>query len=392
MKVIRDDKKLSRVRTAMQEAGLNALVLHTPENVVYVSGVWCGRALSYVILPAEGEPVLVLSTGETRPRTWVKDVRWFTSETFHNIRSTVEAGAEKVRETLSALSVDRGGTVGIDRIRDRVLSTPMRYELNIIDDGILDARLAAYDLKDATALLAQARSIKTEEEVKLLRKANNIALIGLETFQQNLETGLAEIELSSKIEHEIVTQGTMKHRANQVVACAFVASGPLAAEGYKYVVGNTRRKLRKGDLVMLELDVVVDGYSSDLTRTFVVGKPSKKQRELFEAVLDSQTAAISIIRPQMRASEVARAALNVLQRYDLSEYLVHRLGHGIGVGVHEQTPGLHLESKDVLQPGMVHSVEPGIYGPRIGGIRIEDDILDTEKGSECLSEFQRIPE
>ena len=141
---------------------------------------------------------------------------------------------------------------------------------------------------------------------------------------------------------------------------------------------------------MLELDVVADGYSSDTTRTFVVGKPNMKQKAHLEAVLDSETTAISSIRPGISAAEVARISIEVIRKYGLGPYLLHRLGHGIGVGVHEPIPALHIESKDILLPGMVHSVEPGIYGPRIGGIRIEDDVLDTEKGAEYLSDFPRL--
>ena len=212
------------------------------------------------------------------------------------------------------------------------------------------------------------------------------------TFERSLKPGLSEIELSTKIEHEIITQGIMKQHANRVVACAFVASGPSTAEAYKYVVGNSRRKMRRGDLVMLELDVVADGYSSDTTRTFVVGKPNRKQASLLEAVLDSEATAISSIKPEVRAAKIAQISIEVIRRHGLGEYLVHRLGHGIGVGVHEPIPALHVESKDILKPGMVHSVEPGIYGPKIGGIRIEDDVLDTERGSEYLSNFPRMQE
>ena len=143
---------------------------------------------------------------------------------------------------------------------------------------------------------------------------------------------------------------------------------------------------------MLELDVVVDGYSSDTTRTFVVGKPSKKQMVLLEAVLDSERSAVSSIAPGVRAAAVAQNSIDAIRRHGLSQYLVHRLGHGIGVAVHEPIPALHIESKDVLQPGMVHSVEPGIYGDRIGGVRIEDDILDTDTGGQYLSRFPQIQE
>ena len=186
--------------------------------------------------------------------------------------------------------------------------------------------------------------------------------------------------------------GVLKYRANKVVACAFLASGPDTAYAYKYVPGKGRRKLRHGDLVMLELDVVADGYSSDTTRTFTVGKPNKKQKEMLMAVLDSETTAISSIKPGVRAARIAEISNEVIRRHGLSRYLVHRLGHGIGVGIHEPIPALHIASEDVLLPGMVHSVEPGVYRPRIGGVRIEDDILDTAKGAEYLSDYLRIQE
>jgi Xaa-Pro dipeptidase len=111
-----------------------------------------------------------------------------------------------------------------------------------------------------------------------------------------------------------------------------------------------------------------------------------------EAVLDAEKSAIQSIEPEVSAAEIARISIETIGRHGLSGYLVHRLGHGIGVGVHEPIPALHIESKDILTPGMVHSVEPGIYGPRIGGIRIEDDILDTSKGGQYLSNFPRIQE
>lgn len=392
--MVRDEAKLSRVREMMRLEGLDALVLRLPENVTYLSDAWCGRGLTYLVFPLEKDPVLVHPAGETLPPTWVPEVRLYKWETFEHLGDSLKVGSDNVFKALSDLGIN-SGEIGVEAAWEFVLSSPLRYELNVIGERTLAAlrqKLAGHELKDASALLIQARSIKTDAEVKALRKANRIARIGLETFEKSLRPGLSEIELSTKIEHEIIMQGVMKHRANRVVACAFVASGPSTAEAYKYVVGNTRRRLRRGDLVMLELDVVADGYSSDTTRTFVVGKPAKKQMALLEAVLDSETTAISSIKPEVKAAEIARISIEAIRRHGLSKYLVHRLGHGIGVGVHEPIPALHVESRDVLKPGMVHSVEPGIYGKDIGGIRIEDDVLDTEDGAQYLSNFPRIQE
>lgn len=392
--MIRDEKKLSRVRDAMREERLDALVLRIPENVTYLSGAWCGRGLTYLIFPLERNPVLIHPGGETVPPTWVSDVKLYEWETFEHLGSSLEVGTDTVHKVLSELGLN-SGTIGVEQSWEFVLGTPLRYEMNVLGERtltVLRQKLAGYNLKDASDLLIKARSIKTEEEVRALRKTNRIAKIGLETFRRNLRAGLSEIELSAKVEHDIVTEGVREHGATRVVACAFVTSGPSTSEAYKYLVGNTRRKMRRGDLVMLELDVVVDGYSSDTTRTFVVGRPNRKQKLLLEAVLDAETTAIRSIEPEVSAAEIARISIETIGRHGLSAYLVHRLGHGIGVGVHEPIPALHIESKDILMPGMVHSVEPGIYGPKIGGIRIEDDILDTGKGPQYLSDFPRTQE
>jgi Xaa-Pro aminopeptidase len=392
--LIRDEQKLSRVKDAMRRDGFDALVLRVPENITYLSGAWCGRGLSYLIFPLDKNPILIHPASETVPSTWVSDIRLYKPETFEHLGSSLDLSTNYVRNALSDCEIS-SGTIGMEMTWELILGTPLRYETNVIGEKtfeVLRKKLSSCKLKDASNLLIQTRSIKTKNEIAALRKANRVARIGLETFEHNLKAGLSEIELAAKIEHEIVTQGVMKCRAEKVVACAFVSSGPTTVEAYKYVIGNARRKLRRGDLVLLELDVVADGYSSDTTRTFVVGKPSKKQKMLLEAVLDSETTAISLIKPQVPAAEIARSSNAVIREHGLFKYLVHRLGHGIGVGIHEPIPALHIESNDLLIPGMVHSVEPGIYGKGIGGIRIEDDILDTDNGAEYLSDYPRVQE
>ena len=390
----RDEIKLHRIRDAMREHGLDALVLRLPENVTYLSGAWCGRGLTYLIFPLNADPILIHPGGETLPPTWVSDVRFYKWENFEHLGSSLLVGADMVRKALLDRGVD-SGSIGVEREWELVLGTPLRYELNVLGEKTLNGlrqKLPEYNLKDASPLLVQARSIKTGEEVKALKKANRIATIGLKAFHMNLKAGLSEVELSAKIEHEIVTKGVMKHRTHRVVAYASVASGPNAAEGYKYVVGNTRRKLKRKDFVMLELDVIADGYSSDTTRTFVVGRPSKQQSKLLEAVMDSEETSIASIEPEVSAAEIARTSIETIQRHGLGGYLVHRLGHGVGVGIHEPIPALHIESKDILLPGMVHSVEPGIYSPKFGGVRIEDNVLNTSKGAVYLSNFPRLQE
>jgi Xaa-Pro aminopeptidase len=347
--------------------------------------------MSYVVLPLDGDPVLIIPTNEWLPETWVSDVRRYPSETNQHFCDTLDAAVKVVNEVL----LDRGissGTIGIEQSWNLFFATTMQYQFHMMDIDSLTRKLSAYSIKDCSFLMVTARSIKTLEEVKALKKASRVAEVGLQTFHRSLQSNLSEIEISTKIENDIVTQGVLKYGAKRVLACAFVVSGPMTAEGYKDTVGNTRRKLRGHDLVMLELIVTVDGYSSDTTRTFVVGKPTKKQRALFDAVHESQSTAISAIRPGVRAAEIAAISNDVIRRHGFDQYLAHRLGHGLGVSPHEAIPALHVESKDLMEPGMVHSVEPGIYGAKIGGVRIEDIVLDTETGAEYISEYPRVPE
>ena len=389
-----DQIKVDRVREAMRQGGFSVLVLRLPENVSYLSSAWCGRGLSYLVFPCEKDPILVHPSGEASPRTWVQDIRFYKWETYEHLGDSLDVGTSIVRDAISDLGL-RSGTIGVEQGWELVLGSSLRYEVNVIGEKtqkILKEKLASFTIRDASQLLMKARSIKTPQEIQMLRKVNKVAQVGLEVFHNRLRTGLSEVELSTEIEREIVREGILKHEAGRVVACAFLASGPDTAYAYKYLPGQGRRRLRRGDLVMLELDVTMDGYSSDTTRTYVVGKPSKRQRTNLEAVLESEMTAVSSITPGIRAAEIAEVSTEVIRRRGLSKYLVHRLGHGVGVGVHEPIPTLHVESQDRLLPGMVHSVEPGIYGPRIGGIRIEDDILDTDEGAEYLSNYLRIQE
>jgi Xaa-Pro aminopeptidase len=378
----------------MRNEGLDALLLRVPENVAYISDAWFGQGLTYLVFPLEKDPILIHPASETPSSTWVSDVREFSTETPDRLSDVLDVGVDFVGKALTDTGMS-SGTVGVEDSWELVAGTYARYETNVVGERTLSAfkgKITGCEWKNASPLLIKARAIKTPKEVRMLKKANAVAEIGLRVFERNLKPGLTEIQLATSIEHEIVASGMLKHRANRVVACAFIASGSTTAEAHRYAFGSTRRKLRRGDLVMLELDVIADGYSSDTTRTFVVGKPNRLQKRLFEAVLDSQTTAISAIKPNVAAAEIARISNDVIRRHGFAEYLVHGLGHGIGLAIHESIPTLHLESKDVLQPGMVHSIEPGIYGQRIGGVRIEDDILDTERGAEYLSTYQRIPE
>ena len=144
------------------------------------------------------------------------------------------------------------------------------------------------------------------------------------------------------------------------------------------------RVLERGDLVTLDFGACYSGYCSDITRTVMLGEPNDKQREIYEVVRTAQQAAVEAIRPGIAGKEADKVARDLIKAHGYAEYFGHSTGHGLGMEVHE-APRLSPRGEEILEPGMVVTVEPGIYLPDFGGVRIEDDVIVTERGCEVLT-------
>jgi Xaa-Pro dipeptidase len=147
-------------------------------------------------------------------------------------------------------------------------------------------------------------------------------------------------------------------------------------------------KIQKGDFVLFDLGVIVDGYCSDITRTVAYGDINDKQKEIYDTVLRAQLAAIEASKPGVISANVDLTARKIISDAGYGEYFPHRLGHGLGIGVHEY-PSLTETNELPLEAGMVYTIEPGIYVPNVAGVRIEDDILVTKNGVEILTKFPK---
>jgi Xaa-Pro dipeptidase len=164
-----------------------------------------------------------------------------------------------------------------------------------------------------------------------------------------------------------------------------VASGPNSALPHAVP---SERKLQRGDLVVIDWGAAVDGYISDLTRTLAIGPADPELVKVHGIVLDANRAGCAAVRPGVPAAEVDRAARAVIDAAGYGEFFTHRTGHGIGMEAHEP-PYIRGDNQEPLIPGMTFTVEPGIYLPGRGGVRIEDNVVVTADGSECLSVLQR---
>ena len=225
-------------------------------------------------------------------------------------------------------------------------------------------------------LIAALREVKDEQEIAAMRKA---ALLGCQLFDGMLsymQLGLTEVAVAAELEHAARLAG-----AEAMSFETIVASGARSALPHGRA---TQAKLPKRGFVTLDFGVVMDGYCSDMTRTVHMGKALPGEREVYDAVLEAQEAGVAKIAPGVTASEVDEAARNVLRKAGLDKYFSHSTGHGVGLEIHEG-PRLAAKQTQVLQQGMVVTVEPGVYMPGKFGVRIEDMVLVTATGSEVLT-------
>ncbi|HEY3246741.1 MAG TPA: Xaa-Pro peptidase family protein [bacterium] len=380
--------RITAVQSALAGAQLSALICRLPENVVLLSGYWPVLARSAVMIPVTGDPILIapMMELEALSRTFIGDVRTFPVWKLGDPPPNEGLG-RMLREAAAALGL-RGARVGVEGSPDEDLAPTQKLVEPWHPAGpsrtILEALGA--EVEDASPLLTQLRARKTAGELQRLRVANEIAAFGLHAFAAGVAEGRTEAEVAADVERAILAQGTGYKGTVHARAQALVFSGTerLNRVSWGYAP-STARRLARGDLVMVELCTVADGYYSDLTRMATVGTPSNRQAELLQAVAVAQRAAIAAVRPGVNGDAVDRAARDALQARGLADHFIHITGHGLGFRYHEGIPLLYPGATDVLAEGMVTSIEPGIYGPEFGGIRIEDNVAVTSSGSEVLS-------
>jgi len=229
-------------------------------------------------------------------------------------------------------------------------------------------------------LVESLRAVKDEEELERLERAARGLEPTVRSLRDEIRAGTSERTVAAELDYRLRQSGYDKTAFDTIVA-----SGPRSALPHGRP---TDRRFEPGDLVVIDFGGVMDGYASDVTRTFSVGEPSPEARHIYDTVREAQQAAIAAVRPGIEAQEVDRAARDVIESANLGEFFGHGTGHGIGLEVHE-SPWISPGRAERLQAGMVFTVEPGIYIPGKGGVRLEDDVLVTEEGCRLLSRGEK---
>ena len=220
------------------------------------------------------------------------------------------------------------------------------------------------------------RAVKDREEIALIRQAARIAAGALAAVREMIRPGVREDEIALELEYRMRRDGAERVSFETIVASGPNSACPHATPG--------RRAIADGDCVKVDYGAVYRGYHSDETCTFLMGRASARQEEAYGLVREAHDRAIAAIRPGVSCGAIDRIARGYLEDAGMGRYFTHGTGHGVGLDVHEP-PRLAAGRAEILEAGMVVTVEPGIYLPGVWGIRIEDTVLVTEEGSECLT-------
>ena len=376
----------------MEAARLDALVLRLPENVLLLSGFWPMIGASTLVFPVDGPSAILVPKyyeNEAKPSLWEAEPHWYQ---FGVLGAPDPADA--LQRFLSGLPGSKAWKrIGYEGSFQMIAPSWQSGEVLVPTErtrALYEDVFEGRELVDATALIQAERRTKTVYEAGKLRIASEISCLGLELFQGMVEVGISGIELVAAVEAEIMSKGIGYGGAQRVRGYAQVATGAAeTAIAYRMNEISTTRRLRNGDAAMLELGVVADGYWSDRTRVRVAGQPTDEQVKVFETLVAAQEASIAAMQPGATGAEVDEAGRAVIRGAGYEAAFPHITGHGLGFGYHESSPKLAPGSADVLQVGMVTSVEPGIYLEGAGGFRIEEDVLVTADGREVLGPFRK---
>ena len=342
--------KIERIRQRLHEESLDALLVTNPYNRRYMADF-------------TGTAGVVFITKEEA--LFITDFRYVEQATEQAVGYTVVEQKRTVVEQVADEVVRLGvRTLGFEKDH-------MTYGEFEIFEEYVDAMLVP-----VSGWVEQLRLIKTEEELSILQRAADIADETFEHICTYIRPGVSELDVANEMERYMRSLGATQSSFDSIVASGMRGALPHGVASDKLI--------EEGELVTLDFGALYNGYISDITRTVAVGEPSDQMKEVYEIVLAAQKRGVEQIRPGMKASEADKVVRDVIVDKGYGEAFGHSTGHGIGLEVHEM-PALSSRNDTVLQCGMAVTVEPGIYLPGVGGVRIEDDIVLTETGNRRLT-------
>ncbi|MDQ0214995.1 Xaa-Pro dipeptidase [Oikeobacillus pervagus] len=358
------NQRLENLMDWMKEKEIDFSFITLPDNVFYLSGFRSdpNERLLAIGVFAEKEPFLIcpqMEIEDAKRAGWGYELIGYTD--IENPWEMIERSTNSRVSSIRKIAIEKEH-LNVERFEQ------LQYCFS-------DAAFIGAEEK-----LHQLRMIKDEHELNLLRKAAEYADLAVQAGVNEITEGKSELEILAAIEFEMKKQGIAEMSFSTMVLTGKNAASPHGTPGVT--------KVKKGDLVLFDLGVVYEGYCSDITRTVAYGDLNDKQLEIYETVLKAEKAAVHAVKPGVKAKELDLTARKIIAEAGYGDYFPHRLGHGLGISVHEY-PSLTETNELKIEQGMVFTIEPGIYVPEIAGVRIEDDVYVTETGVEVLTKFPK---
>jgi Xaa-Pro aminopeptidase len=361
--MVPDDEleRISRLQSTLRRQKIDGLLVSQPDNRRYLSGYTAPdhgiqESSGFLLIPADGRPYLLTDS-----------------------RFTLQAEAEAPQ--FEVRLYPKGLLQLLEKLTGQLGIHTLGFESDFLLHGTFQRLLAMAEkqglaLKPQHDLIEKMRAVKTEKELNLMRASTRLNEEVFQSVYNTIEPGMTEREIALALDLTMREMGAEGPSFDTIVAFGTNAARPHAVP--------TDRELQAGDIVLIDMGLVFKGYCSDMTRTFVAGKPDQTFLDRHRLVRRAMLAGIAAIRAGVTGFAVDRAARQVLIDGGYGEAFGHGLGHGVGLAVHEE-PRLSPRSRKQLQAGMVVTVEPGLYLPEWGGIRLENMVVVGEDGCELLN-------
>lgn len=358
------ESRLQRLMVLQSAQFLDCVALMPGPNLRYLTGLTMhvSERPTLALFPRQGSPALILPVLEAQglPADLRSEMQLFSYSD--------ELGPQDAFQAAVAALGLAGKRIGVEFLQMRVM------ELRRLEQAAPDCQILAIE-----AFLQELRSCKDDSELEQMRHAIHITEDALLTTMDCVRPGQTEKEIAAELRMAMLRAGA------EEVPFVLVVAGPRTASPH---AGPSSRPLEPGDVLIVDCGAAFDGYVADITRTFAIGEIPSELKRVYDVVQAANEIGRAAVRPGVTAQEVDRATRRVITEAGYGEYFVHRTGHGLGLEIHEP-PYIVEGNEEVLQPGMTFTVEPGVYIPGLGGVRIEDDVVVTSASAETLTTYPR---
>jgi Xaa-Pro aminopeptidase len=369
----------------MKDQEVTALVVRAPDNLVYLTNYWCMKGYDAAIFPREGEPTLIAvepQQADAERNSWTKDIRLFKSYDANDPRPPQYRALDlalkvlKERGLTDKVAVELNmGTQAADRMVGEP-TTPTQMYFDAFGE-------VAGHVIDSTSLLNEARVIKTAQEIERMRLANELAGLAMEYTRDHMRPGMKESEVGGMYESFVHGVGVgYKGKVEMARAFTLVWSG----KGIATFTATSDRPIQQNEPTLFEIWVCVDGYWTDLTKNVCPGDLTPEYHKLLDLLLNVFNEAIAFARDGASFPELDRLIRARIADGGYPGQPSHAICHGVGARAHEP-PFAHQAGTGTVRKGMVLAIEPGIYWPGGGGLRLEDNFLITDEGNEKLCSY-----